>query len=66
MARSLRLKTLAEGAETPEQTRFLLAEGCEEVQGFLYSRPLSADAFARLFKESGGLLARLPAGPGAG
>ncbi len=66
MARSLRLKTLAEGAETPEQTRFLLAEGCEEVQGFLYSRPLSADAFARLFKESGGLLSRLPAEPGAG
>ncbi|MBI2306199.1 MAG: EAL domain-containing protein [Rhodocyclales bacterium] len=58
MARSLRLKILAEGAETAEQTRFLLAEGCREVQGFLYSRPLPADAFAALYRESGGLLSR--------
>jgi len=58
MARSLRLKTLAEGAETAEQTRFLLAEGCEEVQGFLYSRPLSADGLSRLYRLSGGLVSR--------
>jgi EAL domain-containing protein (putative c-di-GMP-specific phosphodiesterase class I) len=56
MARSLRLKTLAEGAETTEQTRFLLAEGCDEAQGFLYSRPLSAEAFADLYRQSGGLI----------
>jgi EAL domain-containing protein (putative c-di-GMP-specific phosphodiesterase class I) len=56
MARSLRLKTLAEGAETIEQTRFLLAEGCDEAQGFLYSRPLAAEAFADLYRQSGGLI----------
>lgn len=58
MARSLRLKILAEGAETSEQTRFLLAEGCDEVQGFLYSRPLTADAFAKLYRQSEGLIGR--------
>ncbi|MCP5268754.1 MAG: EAL domain-containing protein [Zoogloeaceae bacterium] len=63
MARSLRLKVLAEGAETSEQTRFLLAEGCDEVQGFVYSRPLTADGFFRLYKESGGLLNRLLSRP---
>jgi EAL domain-containing protein (putative c-di-GMP-specific phosphodiesterase class I) len=56
MARSLRLKVLAEGAETTEQTRFLLAEGCDEVQGFLYSRPLTADAFARLYRQGSGFI----------
>jgi diguanylate cyclase (GGDEF)-like protein/PAS domain S-box-containing protein len=56
MARSLRLKILAEGAETTEQTRFLLAEGCDEVQGFLYSRPLTADAFARLYRKGSGFI----------
>lgn len=63
MARSLRLKILAEGAETSEQTRFLLAEGCDEVQGFLYSRPLTADAFAKLYRQSGGLIGRSPDAP---
>ncbi|HEX5804163.1 MAG TPA: EAL domain-containing protein [Azospira sp.] len=63
MARSLRLKILAEGAETVEQTRFLLAEGCREVQGFLYSRPLAADEFAALYRQSGGLLSRAPRVP---
>ena len=58
MARSLRLKTMAEGAETSEQTRFLLAEGCEDVQGFLYSRPIDAAAFVRLFQKSGGYFSR--------
>ncbi|MCK6405203.1 MAG: EAL domain-containing protein [Rhodocyclaceae bacterium] len=58
MARSLRLRILAEGAETTEQTRFLLAEGCEEVQGYLYSRPLSADRFERLFRDCGGFLSQ--------
>ncbi len=51
MARSLRLHTLAEGAETAEQTEFLRAEGCEEVQGFFYSRPLPAESFVRFYRE---------------
>jgi len=58
MARSLRLKILAEGAETVEQTRFLLAEGCREAQGFIYSRALPAEDFARLYRDSAGILSR--------
>jgi diguanylate cyclase (GGDEF)-like protein/PAS domain S-box-containing protein len=42
MAHSLRIKVLAEGVETREQLDFLNARRCEEGQGFLFARPLSA------------------------
>jgi EAL domain-containing protein (putative c-di-GMP-specific phosphodiesterase class I) len=42
MAHSLRIKVLAEGVETREQLDFLNARHCEEGQGFLFARPLSA------------------------
>jgi diguanylate cyclase (GGDEF)-like protein len=45
MARSLHLTTLAEGAETQAQVDYLRQEGCEEIQGFFYSRPLTAENF---------------------
>jgi diguanylate cyclase (GGDEF)-like protein/PAS domain S-box-containing protein len=41
LARNLGLKTVAEGVEGRAQGDFLRAEGCQIVQGFLYSRPLS-------------------------
>jgi diguanylate cyclase len=50
MARSLRMRTVAEGVEQEEQMRFLRAEGCEEMQGYLYSRPLPGDEVLRLLK----------------
>ncbi len=50
MARSLRMRTVAEGVELEEQMRFLRAEGCEEMQGFFYSRPLPSDEIVRLLK----------------
>ena len=45
MAQGLRLKVVAEGVETPEQEAFLCQEGCDELQGFLYSRAVPADDF---------------------
>lgn len=42
MARARGLKTTAEGVETPEQSCHLKKIGCDELQGFLYSRPLPA------------------------
>jgi diguanylate cyclase (GGDEF)-like protein/PAS domain S-box-containing protein len=45
LADSLGLKTIAEGVETEGQLAFLREQGCDEVQGYYYSKPLSADDF---------------------
>jgi diguanylate cyclase (GGDEF)-like protein/PAS domain S-box-containing protein len=45
MAHNLGLEVIAEGVETTGQAAFLLNEGCEEAQGFLYAKPLAADGF---------------------
>ncbi len=47
MAHNMNLEIVAEGVETLEQLEFLQACGCEEIQGFLFSRPLPADGMAR-------------------
>ncbi|APG25058.1 EAL domain-containing protein [Syntrophotalea acetylenica] len=46
MARSLRIKVIAEGVETCEQLAFLKDRGCQEGQGYYFSRPMPADAAA--------------------
>jgi diguanylate cyclase (GGDEF)-like protein/PAS domain S-box-containing protein len=47
MAGALGLQTLAEGVETEGQLAFLRRQGCQAVQGYLFSRPLPAEAFAQ-------------------
>jgi diguanylate cyclase (GGDEF)-like protein/PAS domain S-box-containing protein len=46
MAHSLGLKTIAEGVERADQLDFLRRHGCDEVQGYYYSRPLTSADFA--------------------
>jgi len=55
MACSLRLNVLAEGVETDEQLSFLRAQGCNEIQGYSFSHPLSPDEFAKLLRDGRGM-----------
>lgn len=52
MAHSLGLKVVAEGVETQAQLDFLRSNDCDEVQGYLISRPIEADALAGVLKEN--------------
>ncbi|BAL22737.1 bifunctional diguanylate cyclase/phosphodiesterase [Azoarcus sp. KH32C] len=50
MTHSLGLKVVAEGVETEAQRAFLRALGCDQLQGYLIGRPMSAEAFLRLIE----------------
>jgi diguanylate cyclase (GGDEF)-like protein/PAS domain S-box-containing protein len=50
MARSLKLRVVAEGVETLEQLTFLRAHECDEAQGYYFSRPVQAPQFASLLR----------------
>ena len=53
MAKHIGIRTLAEGVETEEQYAFLRDIGCEEVQGFYFSKPLPADEVLYVMHEKG-------------
>jgi len=50
MSKSLKLSVIAEGVETPEQYAFLLAQNCDEGQGYYFGRPMVAEALAALLQ----------------
>jgi diguanylate cyclase (GGDEF)-like protein/PAS domain S-box-containing protein len=51
LAEALDLTVTAEGVETHAQAAFLATRGCAQAQGWLYGRPMPADAVARLLRE---------------
>jgi EAL domain-containing protein (putative c-di-GMP-specific phosphodiesterase class I) len=51
MAHSLGLRVIAEGVETEAQLAFLLRYACDEVQGFLFSRPVTGEECGKLIAD---------------
>jgi diguanylate cyclase (GGDEF)-like protein len=52
MSQQMKMRSLAEGVETMEQLRFLKEKGCNEVQGYIYSKPLPTEEFEALLTRS--------------
>ena len=52
MGRNLGLEVIAEGVETMAQADILRAEGCHELQGFLFSKPIPSEMFEKLLMSS--------------
>jgi len=50
MGRNLKLKVIAEGVETAEEMAFLMAQECDEAQGYFFSQPVNAYDFAKLLE----------------
>ena len=48
LGKALRFPIIAEGVETEEQLKYLKGIGCDHVQGFYYSKPLTTEAFGKL------------------
>ncbi|MFS8047785.1 putative bifunctional diguanylate cyclase/phosphodiesterase [Rhizobium sp. BR 314] len=53
LAQKMGLEVVAEGVETEEQARFLIESGCNQIQGYLYSRPVEEERFSRLLEDNG-------------
>jgi diguanylate cyclase (GGDEF)-like protein/PAS domain S-box-containing protein len=53
LAKTLKLRTVAEGVESDSQLKMLRNKGCHAIQGYLFSKPVSADEMLKLSKEYG-------------
>jgi len=60
MAHSMRMHVIAEGVETLTQLQFLRSSGCDQIQGYYFSRPVTADDYARMLVDG----KQLDFGPG--
>jgi diguanylate cyclase (GGDEF)-like protein/PAS domain S-box-containing protein len=56
LAHNLNMRVIAEGVETREQVQFLTERGCDEMQGYYFSRPVNAESFTALLRERRNLL----------
>ncbi len=50
LAHNLRLKVVAEGVETAPQFNFLASHGCDQLQGYLFSKPIEVEAFEHMLR----------------
>ena len=50
LGRTCKLTIIADGVETPQQAQWLQKEGCQLQQGYLYSRPLAAEALDEILR----------------
>lgn len=60
LAHNLKFKVIAEGVETAEHCRLLREHRCDEIQGYYFSKPVSAEAFAALLRRDLRLQMEMP------
>lgn len=59
MGKSLKIAVVAEGVEEQEQLQFLRSRGCDQIQGYFFSRPLPARDFSKLLRKNASALSVL-------
>jgi diguanylate cyclase (GGDEF)-like protein len=52
IAKILKFKVIAEGVETTQQAEYLLRNDCDQAQGYLFGKPMSAEKFSTLLKQA--------------